>query len=635
VTIRTRSGRVGAAGFLWICWLAYMSGCSRSDSSTASPGVGSEVKKAAISGLERLESLGVRIVPIMGTPAGPGYTHVLAEGSRIRDEDLDALRAVDRLEILNLSSTQVSDFGLQRLTRLTRIRWLYLKGTRISETGLKALESLQSLTILDVAETAIGDAGLTQIACLTGLSGLDLTGTRVTDAGLPSLAPLKRLEVLRLSKTAVSDAGLKALAALDSLKGLALDGCPGLRGPGLESLVSLPDLRELMLSGSPIDDDGMVAIGRLTRLTELHIEGTKVGDAGLAPLRGLTSLRKLFLNGSRCTEKGLRELNSALPGLFATLQKPKPAETAAPPVAPPRQAVPFDRTADVIYGWKHGMALTMDVLKPGRFSNSAAVVWIISESFYSRHESITPTIPLMDELLARGYHVFAVTHGSTPLFNVEDAIDDVHRAVRFIRHNACSYAIDPARIAALGSSAAGHLALMLGVGDGHDWHFEDPIARGELAVHDPIEDESGRVGAVACFCGPTDWRSYGETGRSVLDHPILARNRYRAPFALRVFDDRARTYREVTDPARVAEWLVRVSPLSHVSNSSAPVLFFHGDKDENVPLQQSRTMVEALRSAGVACELRVKPGSGHGWNHDQADMIQVADWFDRHLPSNR
>lgn len=172
---------------------------------------------------------------------------------------------------------------------------------------------------------------------------------------------------------------------------------------------------------------------------------------------------------------------------------------------------------------------------------------------------------------------------------------------------------------------------MLGTGDGHGWHFDDPIARGELAIHDPIDDESGRVGAVACFYGLTDLSHYGEAGRSILEHPATAS--YRSPFIPHEFDDQTKSYRDVTDPARVSKWLARVSPRTHVSSTSAPVLFLHGDKDENVPLQQSRSMAEALRSAGVPCELQVKPGAGHGWADDPADMVRVADWFDKHISS--
>ena len=63
--------------------------------------------------------------------------------------------------------------------------------------------------------------------------------------------------------------------------------------------------------------------------------------------------------------------------------------------------------------------------------------------------------------LRRGYTVFAVVHGSMPRFNVPDIILDVQRAVRFIRHNAAEFGVDPNRLGVLGSSSGGHLALMI------------------------------------------------------------------------------------------------------------------------------------------------------------------------------
>ena len=59
--------------------------------------------------------------------------------------------------------------------------------------------------------------------------------------------------------------------------------------------VSVPDLRELVLNGTPLRDAGLEGVGGLTTLRGLELEGTRVGDAGLAHLKGLTRLRKLQL----------------------------------------------------------------------------------------------------------------------------------------------------------------------------------------------------------------------------------------------------------------------------------------------------------------------------------------------------
>ena len=49
--------------------------------------------------------------------------------------------------------------------------------------------------------------------------------------------------------------------------------------------------------------------------------------------------------------------------------------------------------------------------------------------------------------------MFAVVHGSMPRFNVPDIILDVQRSVRFIRHNAAEFGVDPNRLGVLGSSS--------------------------------------------------------------------------------------------------------------------------------------------------------------------------------------
>src|ERR1043166_6390486 len=60
----------------------------------------------------------------------------------------------------------------------------------------------------------------------------------------------------------------------------------------------------------------------------------------------------------------------------------------APHAARADEAPPFVRTADVIYGRKYGMALTLDIFKPAAKANGAAVVWVVSGGWVSAHEII-------------------------------------------------------------------------------------------------------------------------------------------------------------------------------------------------------------------------------------------------------
>jgi acetyl esterase/lipase len=55
-----------------------------------------------------------------------------------------------------------------------------------------------------------------------------------------------------------------------------------------------------------------------------------------------------------------------------------------------------------------------------------------------------------------------VVHGSQPKFTVTEVVQDIHRAVRFIRHNAGKWGVNPDRLGISGASAGGHLSLTMG-----------------------------------------------------------------------------------------------------------------------------------------------------------------------------
>jgi acetyl esterase/lipase len=288
------------------------------------------------------------------------------------------------------------------------------------------------------------------------------------------------------------------------------------------------------------------------------------------------------------------------------------------PASSPGDDTPtFDRKVDVIYGRKFGTALTMDVFTPKK-ANGAAVVYMVSGGYFSSHEAINPAS--IQPLLNRGYTVFAVVHGSQPKFTIPEIVADVNRAVRFIRHHAKDYAIEPERIGVTGSSAGGHLSLMLGTaGD-----TGDPQAR------DPVDRESSRVRAVACFFPPTDFLNWGGPGRERL-HPTDFDRPFRPAFDYHELDASRNLLVPVLDDAKLREIVRKVSPVAQVSPDDAPALIYHGDADKLVPLQQSEEIVEKLKAAGVDARLVVKPGSGHGWPGMVQDMGAFADWFDEHM----
>lgn len=291
--------------------------------------------------------------------------------------------------------------------------------------------------------------------------------------------------------------------------------------------------------------------------------------------------------------------------------------SAAPAGAQSASKPEFDRKTDVIYGRKFGTALTMDVLTPKHNPNGAAVVWAISGGWFSSHDSINPDF--VAELLRRGYTVFAVVHGSQPKYTIPEVLEDMNRAVRFIRYHAADYKIDPNRIGITGGSAGGHLSLMQGTAG----NLGNPKAQ------DPVDKTSSRVQAVACFFPPTDFLNYGQKNHNGLGRGVL--KDFRAPFDFQTYDRDLKRYKPVVDDAKILEIGRAISPVTHVSADDPPTLIIHGDADFLVPIQQSEEVLAKLKAAGVETKLVVKKGAGHGWPDLVKDMSTIADWFDAHL----
>ena len=265
----------------------------------------------------------------------------------------------------------------------------------------------------------------------------------------------------------------------------------------------------------------------------------------------------------------------------------------------------FTRVEDVIYGRKFGTALTMDVFQPAK-PNGIGILWMVSGGFFSAHENINPGA--YQPLLERGYTVIAVVHGSQPKYTITEIERDIHRAVRFVRHNAAKYNVDPDHLGITGGSAGGHLSLTIGTQGGPG----DPNAK------DPIDRESSAVQCVACFYPPTDFLNWMKEGDDGVGFGSTVK--HQAAFGPRSYsaEDRKILGREI-------------SPIYFVTTNMAPTLVMHGDADTEVSLYQAKIFEKRCKEVGAPYKLIIKPGKGHGWPGMEPDVRVFADWFDEHL----
>jgi acetyl esterase/lipase len=267
--------------------------------------------------------------------------------------------------------------------------------------------------------------------------------------------------------------------------------------------------------------------------------------------------------------------------------------------------VDYKRTEDVIYGRKFGTALTLDVLQPAK-PNGLGVIALVSGGWFSAHEAINPKT--FQPLMAHGYTIFAVVHGSQPKYIVTEIEPDIHRAVRFIRHNAATYGVDPHRLGLTGGSAGGHLSLTMATQG----------RAGNPSAKDAVEQESSEVQCVACFFPPTDFLNYGQPGEDAVGVGVLK--------------DFKSAFGPLADTAEGRQKLGHeISPIYFIHSNMPPILIIHGDADKLVPIYQSRMFVKRCEEVSSPAKLIAREGKVHGWAGMEKDMEIFADWFDQNL----
>jgi len=186
-------------------------------------------------------------------------------------------------------------------------------------------------------------------------------------------------------------------------------------------------------------------------------------------------------------------------------------------------------------------------------------------------------------------------HGVTPF----ECVADAKSAVRWVRANAGKLGIDPARIAAGGGSAGGHVAACTGTIPDLDEPGEDKTVSSRpnaMVLFNP-----------ALFLDLEAWKRAGVPADKI--------ENIRKRFGGR-------------DPREI-------SPFHHIRPGLPLTIIFHGENDTTVPIVTVRRYVEAAKKAGNRCELVAFPGQGHGFfNFGRGDAFRkTLERADRFLAS--
>lgn len=226
--------------------------------------------------------------------------------------------------------------------------------------------------------------------------------------------------------------------------------------------------------------------------------------------------------------------------------------------------------------------------------------------------------------LNAGFSVVSIDYRLAPETKFELIIEDIQDAITWVRTTATEwYDFDANRIVLIGSSAGAYLSLLIG-------------------------SMNIKPKAIVSFYGYGDilgeW--YAEPSNYYCQRPIINETEARqyvnrseisdGPWERFYFYLYCRQYglwvEEVTRLDRVhqADKLVKYNPIDNISIEYPPTLFLHGDKDTDVPFEQSVIMYERLCGIGVQCELITIQDGDHGFDHNFNDS-QVQNAFKKIL----
>ena len=200
--------------------------------------------------------------------------------------------------------------------------------------------------------------------------------------------------------------------------------------------------------------------------------------------------------------------------------------------------------------------LKMDIIMPKAWEEHApcpCVVWICGGAYMMMDRSVW--IPELMPLARAGYVVASVEYRTSNQAQFPAQLMDVKAAVRYLRAHAKQFCIDPDRIYAMGESAGGTLACLLGVTGGHP----------EFECGDHL-DQSSSVSGIVDYYGITD----------------VSREAVRLDTGVPSWTMDAFLGENFSQEEAAAG-----SAIHYVSEQTPPCLIFHGTADKLVPIAQS------------------------------------------------
>jgi len=242
---------------------------------------------------------------------------------------------------------------------------------------------------------------------------------------------------------------------------------------------------------------------------------------------------------------------------------------------------------DIVYTEIDGLRLKLDIRQPVSEKEKSPVLLQIhggawTHGYGSKNEQ---GIPLMVEMVKRGWVAVAIDYRLSPKATFPDHIIDCKKALAWIKTHISEYGGDPDYIVVTGGSAGGHLSSLLA------------LTPNLPAFQPGFEEVDTRVQGCVPYYGIYDLPNSQRLQMSLGLEIILRKSIVKA---------RKEENRALYD---------LMSPLTHVNADAPPFLVIHGDKDSLTSLAEAQyfasTLDEVSRSTVEFAEI---PGAQHAFD---------------------
>lgn len=230
------------------------------------------------------------------------------------------------------------------------------------------------------------------------------------------------------------------------------------------------------------------------------------------------------------------------------------------------------RLEERVFSTAEGEKLTLDIYKPGYEHGPLPGVLVIHGGSWQSGDS-KEFIALNAYLAARDFIVVSMNYRLAPKWKFPAGRDDVLSAIAYLKVYGKELGIDPTRLALLGRSAGGQLALLAA------YTANEPAIRGVISVY-----------------GPTDLKFGYErpASRALIDTRGVLESYLGGP------------------PAKADDAYFAASPINFVNASSPPTLLIHGLHDGHVLPEESARLDARLTEAKVKHLFVRLPWATHG-----------------------